>query len=93
MTAKDLAKRVESQGAKRIILTDIARDGMLTGPNLDLLHEIQTAVNIPIIQSGGIGTLDDLKACALAGPEGVIVGRAIYEGTVDVREALGLFNF
>ena len=91
--AKDLARQMEQMGAKRIILTDIAKDGMLTGPNIALLDEVSEAVSIPIIQSGGIGSLDHLKSLftqPLRKPEGVITGRAVYEGRFTVQEACQL---
>jgi phosphoribosylformimino-5-aminoimidazole carboxamide ribotide isomerase len=93
ISAKDLAVRMEASGVQRVILTDIAQDGMLTGPNIKLLQEVSGAVHIPIIQSGGIGSLADLKALSdltEGRPEGVIVGRAIYEGKFTVREAVDL---
>jgi phosphoribosylformimino-5-aminoimidazole carboxamide ribotide isomerase len=88
VTAIQLAQRVSTQGAARIILTDIAQDGMLAGPNLNLLREVQTAVSIPIIHSGGIGSLEDIRAVAECSPEGVIIGRAIYEKRFNVSEAV-----
>ena len=87
----EMALRVRDMGARRIVLTDIARDGMLTGPNLDLLREVHGACGLPIVQSGGIATLDDfdvLHTLAAAKPEGVITGKAIYEGRFTVAEAL-----
>ena len=89
--AKDLAVEAERMGARRIILTDIARDGMLTGPNLEFLLDVCGSVTIPVIQSGGIGSFDDLRALKDLGPrapEGVIVGRAIYEGKIRLEDAL-----
>jgi len=89
--AVDVAKRVERDGARRIIFTDIARDGMLTGPNLPQLRRIVQNVAIPVIQSGGISSLNDLKELAEMAedaPEGVIVGRAIYEAKFTVAQAL-----
>jgi phosphoribosylformimino-5-aminoimidazole carboxamide ribotide isomerase len=90
MPATELAQQVERQGAKRIILTDIARDGMLNGPNLDLLAHVSDSISIPIIASGGIGALEDLQALngSAHRPEGVIVGRAIYENKFSLAEAL-----
>jgi len=91
VTAVELAKAMEALGAKRIILTDIAQDGMLSGPNLDLLGAVSSQVAIPVIHSGGIGTLEDLKLLYYMStyrPEGVIVGRAIYEGRFSVRQAV-----
>ena len=89
--AVEMAVRVRDMGARRIVLTDIARDGMLTGPNLDLLHETAEACGLPIVQSGGVSTLDDfdtLRTLGTHAPEGVITGKAIYEGRFSVREAL-----
>jgi len=91
--ATDLAARMETLGARRIILTDISKDGMLTGPNLQLLASVSGVVGIPIVHSGGIGELADLKLLydkARPRPEGVIVGRAIYEGRFTVSEAVNL---
>lgn len=91
VTATELAVGMVNAGARRIILTDIARDGMLTGPNLQLLADVVSATKAPIIQSGGISSLQDLidlKALGVNAPEGVIVGRAIYEGRFTVAEAL-----
>jgi phosphoribosylformimino-5-aminoimidazole carboxamide ribotide isomerase len=93
VSALDLARRVESQGARRIILTDIARDGALTGPNLGLQAQVAEGVGIPVIASGGIGALRDIDALLpleAKGVEGVIVGKAIYEGRVDLQEAIRL---
>jgi phosphoribosylformimino-5-aminoimidazole carboxamide ribotide isomerase len=90
-TAVDLARRVESQGARRVILTDIARDGALVGPNVDLLTHVASAVRIPVVASGGISRIEDLEALLPTerlGVEGVIVGKAIYEGRLDLAEAL-----
>jgi phosphoribosylformimino-5-aminoimidazole carboxamide ribotide isomerase len=93
ISAVDLAIKMEALGARRIILTDIAQDGMLTGPNISLLLEVSRAVKIPIIQSGGIASLKDLKLLydmEEGRPEGVIVGRAIYEGKFTVKQAVDL---
>ena len=93
ISAIELAVKMEALGARRIILTDIAQDGMLTGPNLDLLLAVTRAVQIPIIHSGGIGALSDLKLLYDMNegrPEGVIVGRAIYENKFSVQEAVDL---
>lgn len=90
------ALQVKEWGAKRIILTDIGRDGMLTGPNLDLLREVTEACGLPMIQSGGISSLEDLEALRALGeyaPEGVITGKAIYEGRFTVQEAVRSAGF
>ncbi|MFQ5455498.1 MAG: 1-(5-phosphoribosyl)-5-[(5-phosphoribosylamino)methylideneamino]imidazole-4-carboxamide isomerase [Nitrospirota bacterium] len=89
--AIDLVKRMEDLGVKAIIFTDIKRDGMLKGPNLDSISEMADAVDIPIIASGGISTLDDIKRLkSINGVEGIIIGKAIYAGEIDLREAIKL---
>ncbi len=86
--APDLAKGMEQLGAARIIFTDIARDGTLTGPNYTSLAEIVAAVKIPIIASGGITTLADLRRLRTTGVEACIIGRALYTGDVKLAEAI-----
>ena len=86
----DLAQRVEQDGAEAIIHTDIQRDGMLDGVNVDATVKLARSVNIPVIASGGIRNLDDIRAlCAVAdeGVMGAVTGRAIYEGTLDFTQA------
>lgn len=85
----ELAKRFEQDGVNEIIYTDIGRDGMMQGVNVDATKTLAEAVNIPIIASGGITNLDDIRAlCAAAdsGISGAITGRAIYEGTLDFAQ-------
>ena len=82
----DLAKRFENDGVQAIIYTDIARDGMMQGVNLDATKHLAESVNIPIIASGGVTDMDDLielQKIEESGISGVITGRAIYEGTLD----------
>ncbi len=87
--AKELAKDVEQKGAAGIIYTDISRDGMLTGPNVSAMKEMVETVNIPVIASGGVSSIDDIKALKeIKGLWGVITGKAIYSGAVDLREAI-----
>lgn len=91
VTAVELALRVETAGCRRIILTDIARDGELKGPNLDLLRDVVAAVKIPVIASGGVAVVRDLELLRQAFPagvEGVIVGKAIYENRFTVAQAV-----
>lgn len=86
---EDLARRFEDDGVEAIVYTDIGRDGMMTGPNLAATRALAQAIRIPVIASGGITTLDDVRAlCALAscGVNAAITGRAIYEGTLDFAE-------
>jgi phosphoribosylformimino-5-aminoimidazole carboxamide ribotide isomerase len=85
----DLAMHFERDGVESIIFTDIGRDGMLSGVNIDATVELAQAVSIPVIASGGITSLDDVRElCAVAGEGimGAITGRAIYEGTLDFVE-------
>jgi phosphoribosylformimino-5-aminoimidazole carboxamide ribotide isomerase len=89
--AVELAPRFEEAGVAAIVYTDIARDGMLTGPNLEATAELADAVSIPVIVSGGIGCEEDvLRAAAYRerGIGGVIVGRALYTGAVDLGRTL-----
>lgn len=91
--AVDLARELETLGLACLIYTDISRDGMLRGPNIDGLSEIADAADIPLIASGGVSGIDDIKrlmAIQDKGVIGVIVGRAIYEGKLDLKEALEL---
>jgi phosphoribosylformimino-5-aminoimidazole carboxamide ribotide isomerase len=91
MDAVELAKRCEQDGASRIIYTDISRDGTSGGVNLDETLKIARAVEIPVIASGGVATLDDIRrllALEKEGVEGVIVGRALYAGAFEYREAI-----
>ena len=91
----ELARRVEKIGASAIIYTDIARDGTLTGPNVEAVAAVARGVALPVIASGGVATVEDLrslKALAADGVEGVIVGKALYEGTVSVAEALSALS-
>ena len=86
----DMAKHFESDGVAAIVYTDIGRDGMMTGVNIESTVKLAQAVNIPIIASGGITNIEDIKAlCAVQdeGISGAITGRAIYEGTLDFAEA------
>jgi phosphoribosylformimino-5-aminoimidazole carboxamide ribotide isomerase len=89
--AADLAKRFEDDGVAAIIYTDIARDGMLSGPNIEETAALARAISIPVIASGGIARIEDVKALAKHVGDGVcgaITGRAIYEGTLDFAAAI-----
>lgn len=86
----DLSKQFEDDGVNSIIYTDIGRDGMMSGVNVEATQKLAKAVNIPIIASGGLTDLDDVRAlCAAAssGIAGAITGRAIYEGSIDFAQA------
>jgi len=86
----DLAKKFQDMGVEAIIYTDIGRDGMMTGVNIDATVKLANAISIPVIASGGITNLEDIrKLCGVSdeGIVGAITGRAIYEGTLDFAEA------
>jgi phosphoribosylformimino-5-aminoimidazole carboxamide ribotide isomerase len=91
--AVDLARQFESCGVTAINFTDISRDGMQTGPNIEATARLAEAVDVPIIASGGVHSIADihnLLAIEEKGVAGVITGRALYEGTLDLEEAIGL---
>ncbi len=96
MPANDLAARFEDAGVSAIIYTDIGRDGMLTGLNLEQTVDLAAKVTTPVIASGGVGSLEDLLALRRAAMgtriEGVIVGRALYDGRVKPVDALALLS-
>ena len=86
--AVDFAKKMEHIGVKTIVYTDIATDGTLQGPNLDAMAEMAKETNLDVIASGGVGSLEHIKTLVPTGVEGVIVGRALYTGNVDLAEAI-----
>lgn len=89
----DLAKKFQDYGVEAIIHTDIGRDGMLSGLNIEATVELAQALTIPVIASGGVTNLDDIrKLCEVQseGITGVITGRAIYQGSLDFKEAQAL---
>jgi phosphoribosylanthranilate isomerase len=91
----EVLERLEKAGCQRYVVTDVHRDGTLTGPNLDLLREVCARTDRPVIASGGVSTLDDLRALAgleTDGVEGVIVGKALYAGAFTVPEALAVLS-
>ena len=91
----DLARRFADAGVAALLFTDIGRDGMLKGVNIEATIELARAVDIPVIASGGLKGPEDIEALAKSaheGIEGVITGRALYEGTLDLAEALRLAN-
>jgi len=86
--ATALATELSALGVRRFIYTDIARDGVLGGPNLDAIREMQRVTSHPLIASGGVASLADLRSLAALGVEGAIVGKAIYTGDVDLAVAI-----
>lgn len=94
MSATRFLKILEEKGVKRVVYTDVARDGMLRGPDLEGLEELAASTSLELIMSGGVTWLDDLRLLAkLPAPNvvGVIVGRALYEGSFTVAEAQAVF--
>lgn len=86
--AIDVAKRHEHLPLAGIVSTDIAKDGMMSGPNISALAEMIRAVRLPVIASGGVSNAEDVRAAAVAGASGCIVGRALYEGSLTLSAAL-----
>ncbi|MDJ0832230.1 MAG: 1-(5-phosphoribosyl)-5-[(5-phosphoribosylamino)methylideneamino]imidazole-4-carboxamide isomerase [Gammaproteobacteria bacterium] len=89
-SAEHLAQKFEDQGVSAIVYTDISRDGMMQGVNVEATRLLAEAVDIPVIASGGVTNIDDIKHLNQvqdAGIQGVIIGRALYEGTIDLAEA------
>ncbi len=87
-TAIAIAGRVTGSGLGAIVYTDIARDGMLSGVNIPATLELVSGTDVPIIASGGVRSLEDIRQCLAIGCCGVIVGKAYYEGRIDLAEAL-----
>lgn len=95
MPALDLARKFEDAGVSAIIFTDIARDGLMQGPNTESTLELARAISTPVIASGGVSSMDDLRELKAKGGtilEGVISGRAVYDGAINVREAVDLLK-
>jgi phosphoribosylformimino-5-aminoimidazole carboxamide ribotide isomerase len=93
MKAIDLAKRFEDCGVAAINFTDIDRDGMQTGPNIEETRRIAEDISIPVIASGGVSTIDDIKNLLplnAMGITGIIIGKALYSGSLDLKEAIAL---
>ncbi|UQX12461.1 bifunctional 1-(5-phosphoribosyl)-5-((5-phosphoribosylamino)methylideneamino)imidazole-4-carboxamide isomerase/phosphoribosylanthranilate isomerase PriA [Candidatus Mycobacterium methanotrophicum] len=87
----EVLKRLDSEGCSRFVVTDVTRDGTLTGPNLDLLRAVAERTEASVIASGGVSSLDDLRAIATltgSGVEGAIVGKALYAGRFTLPQAL-----
>jgi phosphoribosylformimino-5-aminoimidazole carboxamide ribotide isomerase len=88
VTAIDLARQFANEPLAAIIYTDIATDGMMAGPNVAAMAQMQAAVDVPIIASGGVTTVEDVARLAAAGLAGCIIGRALYEGSLTIADAL-----
>ncbi len=93
ITAVDLARKFEDCGVSAIIYTDISRDGMMAGPNIEATKALAEAISIPVIASGGVSSLKDIEnlmAIEASGISGAITGKAIYTGAINLAEAISL---
>jgi phosphoribosylformimino-5-aminoimidazole carboxamide ribotide isomerase len=88
--AIDLAKQVSDVPLAAVVYTDIATDGMMSGPNFDALEALQAAISLPVIASGGVCSLNHVRQLMEAGTPGCIIGRALYEGAIDLSAVLAL---
>ncbi len=91
-TAVDVARSMAAVGVRHFIVTDISRDGTLSGPNLPGLKQVIDAVDAEVIASGGMASLADIEGAAKTGAVGAVIGRALYDGSIDLREALALVS-
>ena len=92
MRATDLALKMADMGARRFICTDISRDGTLTEPNFTAIAEMIETLKMPVIAAGGVTTLAHLRMLNGLGAEGAIIGRALYTGDIDLKQALEDIN-
>jgi phosphoribosylformimino-5-aminoimidazole carboxamide ribotide isomerase len=90
MTVLELSQTMAAIGASRIIYTDVKRDGTLTEPNYEATAELVRKLKIPVIASGGVSSIEHIRKLAALGVEGVIIGKALYTGDIDLREALAV---
>ncbi|MFC1962127.1 1-(5-phosphoribosyl)-5-[(5-phosphoribosylamino)methylideneamino]imidazole-4-carboxamide isomerase [Chloroflexota bacterium] len=92
LTALELAEDMISLGVRRIIYTDIMRDGTLTEPNFAAISELKDRLRVPVIAAGGIASVNHLKLLAKIGVEGAIVGRALYTGDINLKKAIAAIS-
>lgn len=92
ITASDLANRMKEYGIRHVVYTDIARDGMLSGPNVEYTKKLTDETGLDIIASGGMSSMEDLKELYYAGIHGAIIGKALYENRIDLEEAIDAFE-
>ena len=90
VVATDLVRQMTSLGVRRFVYTDIARDGTLTEPNFQAIEDLMKSADASVIASGGVSSLEHLARLAGLGVEGAIVGKALYEGAIDLREAIAV---
>ncbi|WP_296104411.1 bifunctional 1-(5-phosphoribosyl)-5-((5-phosphoribosylamino)methylideneamino)imidazole-4-carboxamide isomerase/phosphoribosylanthranilate isomerase PriA [uncultured Corynebacterium sp.] len=89
----EVLERLDSEGVSRLVVTDVGRDGTLEGPNIDLLRDVAMATDAPVVASGGVSTLDDIRqlaACVDEGIDSVIIGKALYAKNFTLEEALAV---
>ena len=89
----EVLERLDSEGVSRLVVTDVGRDGTLEGPNIDLLRDVAMATDAPVVASGGVSTLDDIRQLAVCVDEGIdsaIIGKALYAGNFTLEEALAV---
>ena len=89
----ELAKSMVERGVKRFIYTDIIRDGTLTEPNFAAIEELVAAIKAPVIAAGGISSLDHLERLKQLGAEAAIVGRALYTGDINIKQAIAAVSY
>ena len=92
LTARDLCLTMKEYGVRHIVYTDISRDGMLSGPNVDATRKLTEETGLDIIASGGVSCMEDLKCLHEAGIRGAIIGKALYENRIDLAEAVRLYE-
>ena len=92
VSAVDLCLQMKEYGIRHIVYTDISRDGMLSGPNVEATKLLTEQTGLDVIASGGVSSLGDLKALDRAGISGAIIGKALYENRIDLAEAISLFE-
>jgi phosphoribosylformimino-5-aminoimidazole carboxamide ribotide isomerase len=90
VSAVELANQFTNEPIAAIVYTDIATDGMMAGPNVAAMREMQDAVSVPVVASGGVTTLEDVRALAKAGLAAAIIGRALYEGAFSLSDAIAI---
>lgn len=88
----EFGRQLQALGCKRVIFTDISRDGRLVGPNVEAVRQMVEALDVPVVASGGVSALEDLVALGETGCEATIVGKALYEGKLDLRKALAVMH-
>ena len=92
VTAVELGRMMYGMGARYVVYTDISRDGMLNGPNIEATKQLQDETGLTVIASGGVSGMRDLERLSEAGIDGVIIGKALYEGRIDLERAVREFE-